>query len=281
MFDLDDITAQADNLEPLSASASRLMSIFAQDDWEPEEVIEVVQLDQALSGKVLRLANSAMLGSREPISTLDAAVMRLGKGAVLSTAVACSMRPNLDSELPQYELGDGAIWRHSVAASLFGDRLHKSTRGRIPQEVMTAALMHDIGKLLIARNLDHDDTNLLERARHEGHLDWSRAEREILMVNHGDLGGLIAQHWKLPDSIVQAILFHHDPEEMPGPDETRVLAYAVQLCDVGAHRCTGEESFGEHLLADTLDALELSRDDFDELVELAGESLDDVIGCYS
>ena len=280
MFDLDDITTQTDQLEALSASASRLLSLFAEVDWEAEEVVEVVSLDAALTGRILRLANSARLGARQEAGTLDAAIVRIGMGAVLSTAIACSMRGTLDTELPQYELGDGDIWRHSVAASLVAGLLHKKCAGRLSQDIQTAALMHDVGKLLIARNLDRDECQLLGRARREGKLDWARAEREVLMVNHGDLGGLVAQHWHLPEPIVQAILFHHDPELMPGPKAQRSLAFGVQLCDIAANRINGVLDFGEPELVVGLQELELSRADFEAILSAAADGLDEVLACY-
>ncbi|MFT4543518.1 MAG: HD-like signal output (HDOD) protein [Planctomycetota bacterium] len=281
MFDLDDITKQADQLEPLSASASRLLSIFSRDDWEPEEVIEVVALDEALTGRVLRLANSASMTGHESASSVDAAVIRLGMGAVMSTAMATSMRSNLDTSLPAYELGDGAIWRHSVTSAIVAEGIHKACRGRISQEIQTASLLHDIGKLLIARNIDEDEAEMMGRARNEGNLDWSRAEREILMVNHCDLGAIVAQHWSLPDSIVQAILFHHDPEQTPGDDSVRSIAFGVQLANIGAHRIDDEPDFGEDTIESALSNLQLSQEAFEQVLEASREKLDEVLGCYS
>jgi len=90
----------------------------------------------------------------------------------------------------------------------------------------TAALLHDIGKLVMARFLDEDIQELLRQARDDGGLDPLQAEARVLQVHHGELGGLIVQHWKLPENIVKAITYHHNPEQ--GED---LICDAVHLAD--------------------------------------------------
>jgi HD-like signal output (HDOD) protein len=111
----------------------------------------------------------------------------------------------------------------------------------LPPETATAALLHDVGKLVMSRYLRPPVLDLLAQARGSG-LQRLEAEREVLLVHHGELAGLMAQAWRLPESIVQAVGGHHEPSTVDSP-----LAYAVHLCDVVA------KAIGAGLEDDNLD----------------------------
>jgi HD-like signal output (HDOD) protein len=82
----------------------------------------------------------------------------------------------------------------------------------VPFETFTAALLHDVGKLVMARFLSPEILAHIRKARQLGGLSQTEAESLLLGVNHAELGGLVAQHWQLPPRLVQGILYHHDPE---------------------------------------------------------------------
>jgi HD-like signal output (HDOD) protein len=141
------------------------------------------------------------------------AVLRMGTGQVLALAIAAGTRPALQARLPAYGLGEGALWRHSVAAAVAIECVPGLGHCELPPEAFTAALLHDIGKLVMARFLDPEILGYIRRAQDLDHLGRLEAESLLLGVNHAELGGLIAQHWKLPPRVVLGITYHHHPEE--------------------------------------------------------------------
>lgn len=212
MLDLDAVLASAQTLKPLPASVARLTAIVSKEDVDLREVVDVVQLDQALTARMLKAANSALSASRSQIGTVKDAVVRLGSGLVLSFAMASSVKNTAGGALPGYGLGEGELWRHSVAAALAAEVLKPLVRKvSLPPEAFTAALLHDIGKLVLNRFLDRDTAASVHRARAEAGLDFEAAEAAVLGIGHGALGGTIAQRWGLPDSIVIGIRFHENP----------------------------------------------------------------------
>jgi len=213
VIDLKALTRSANALEALPASVTRLASIASKDSWNVREVEEVVSLDQALSFRLLRMANSAASASLMPVVTIRDAVVRLGIGSLLSLATATSVQKKLNAPLPEYGLTEGELWRHSVASALAAESAAAFCDVELPPETYAAALLHDFGKLVLARELDPDVLKILAAARQQGHLSSLKAEMEILTVHHGELGGLIAQHWNLPDRLVTGIIHHHTPDE--------------------------------------------------------------------
>ncbi|MCZ7527204.1 MAG: HDOD domain-containing protein [Acidimicrobiia bacterium] len=168
MIDLDALAHAASSLDPLPASLSRLAGAVSRDIPDVDEITEVVGFDEALTATLLRAANSSWSASREPITTVRAAVVRLGSGTVLSMALGGNVRARMHQALPEFGLEEGDLWRHSVAVALAAELMPRFVRVALPAEVVTAGLLHDFGKLLMARFLDDGTLSLLERARAEG-----------------------------------------------------------------------------------------------------------------
>lgn len=232
----DQLILQAQDLEPLPATASRLAKLVSDPNAEMKEIVETISLDQALTVKVLRVANSAASGATSEITTVDRAVIRLGTGAVLSMAVAAGVRTRMLGAIEAYALEEGRLWEHSVAAALAAESMIGLPSQPVPPETFTAALLHDVGKLVLGRFLDQDIREFLRRARHEGGRSAAVAESEVLDVNHAELGGLIAQHWKLPRSICVGIQYHHDPAACGDDEGLGHVPWIVHLANLVARK---------------------------------------------
>jgi HD-like signal output (HDOD) protein len=267
-IDLDALIEHANSLEPLPSSATRLSEILAQDDWDLDDVVAVVALDQGLTGKLLGVANSAASAAGDRVATVDSAVVRLGAGTVLAIAIGTGVRKQVDVAIPEYGMAEGELWSRSVAASTVADGLRLYTKRRIPIESSTAALLHDIGKLVLARYLDGDLLHYLASARNIADLTEENAEIEVLGVNHAELGGLVAQHWNLPPIIVEGISYHHAPQDAYYAHSESVIAHTVCLSSIVADFIvSGSNELPENsmLLAATKIRLGLSNPDFKSL----------------
>ena len=236
VVDHDELILQAQDLEPLPATATRLARLVANPNAEMKEIVETISLDQALTVKVLRTANSAAQGSSQEITTVDRAVVRIGTGAVLSMAVAAGVRSRMMGPVPSYDIAEGRLWEHSVAAALAAESMPGLAKVTVPPECFTAALLHDVGKLVLGRFLDEQVRGFLRRARLQGGLGESEVEAEVLDVNHGELGGLIAAHWKLPRSICVGIQYHHDPAECGDQEGLQYVPWFVHLANLVARK---------------------------------------------
>lgn len=232
----EQLILQAQDLEPLPATATRLARLVSNPNAEMKEIVETISLDQALTVKVLRVANSASQGSSNEITTVDRAVIRIGTGAVLSMAVAAGVRSRMLGSVPSYDIAEGRLWEHSVAAALAAESMPGLARVTVPPECFTAALLHDVGKLVLGRFLDQQVRDFLRRARIQSGYDEADAEAEVLDVNHGELGGLIAAHWKLPRSICVGIQYHHDPAACGNAEGLQYVPWFVHLANLVAKR---------------------------------------------
>jgi HD-like signal output (HDOD) protein len=278
MIDIEALTRSARSIEPLPPSVARLAALTAGEKWNMDKVEEVVRLDQALTLRLLRAANSAGSASARPVVSVREAVVRMGIGTLLSIGMATGVQKRMKQALPEYGLNEGALWRHSVAAALAAESAQGYCATPLPRETNAAALLHDIGKLVMARCFDADVLHVLAAAREEGGLSTLRAESELLLVHHGELGGLIAQEWRLPARLVTGIIHHHTPD-----DAGDIVADAVHVANtvakqIGTGFCASDAD--RELNPLSMERLGLTQSGFEQLCDKVNERLQRVLADY-
>lgn len=206
-----------ERLDPLPVTVRRLVDTLHDERVGPADVADLVQYDPAVASSVLRLANTAAYGGWSRIESIRDAVVRLGLAKVLDIALAdylhrLKMNPGI------YELAENDLWVHSAAASLAVRALMRERpRAGIPETAAIAALVHDIGKLVMVRYLKADVATILSLRDRKG-ITFVEAERELFGTDHAEVGGAIAERWAFPPDIRQAIANHHQvPVRDPSP----------------------------------------------------------------
>ena len=228
VIDHKDLLSSAEALGALPATVTRLANIVSNPEHDIREIVEVVSFDQALTATLLRRANSVALGARFQIKTVRDAALWLGSGSLLSLALATNVSRRLSEPIPAYGLAEGQLWKQSVAASLAAEVIRVQAGVDVPAEAPTAALLHDFGKVVLAQHFGARVLNMLAQAAVADNLGLLAAEARVFGINHADIGGLVAQHWKLPHSIVEAIIHHHHAGEHRNPASATVsLAHAM------------------------------------------------------
>jgi putative nucleotidyltransferase with HDIG domain len=272
VIDLDAISRAAGCFEPLPTSATRLASLVADEIPDVVRIVEVVTYDQALTAALLRRANSSWSASRSEITTVKDAVVRIGAGPVVALALGVNVRTRLMGAIPAYGLAEGDLWNHSVAATLAAECLMRVAPRRLPTETPTAALLHDVGKLVMARFGDEESLAAIEAVRAAG-ATRMQAEAEVLGVDHAQLGGMVARAWRLPDSLVAGIERHHATKGQAHADSAVLIAYAVHLADVVAKAVGAGAADNAELetFARAMGELGLSADDYDSVCRLVAD----------
>ena len=230
-INLDELLYRARKLPAFPATTVRLAQIVSNQGYDVDDVARCVKYDQTLTLKLLSAANSAAYAAEEQVSTVYEAVLRLGSSQVLTIAVSRDARSMFRVALPAYRLEEGELWKHSVATALAGEIASCYCDLASSPEVFTTALLHDVGKLVMGHFIDHSIFRAISELRVSEKLSCIEAESRILGISHASLGGYIAENWNLPRSIVDGILYHHDP--ILGSKD---ICYLVFLADCVAHR---------------------------------------------
>lgn len=202
----------------MPVSVQRLMKTLQSDNVGVAQIAGHIECDPAMAAVVLRLANAAAYMGTRPTSNLREAVMRLGKANILNIVLGGSLKA-LRARVPLYGLGEDDLWLHSAAASLAvkAVQIERPSAG-VPDSAAVAALLHDIGKLVMARFMKADVFAIFDLAI-ERHITFVAAERQLLGCDHTEIGGALARHWGLPEDITRAIEQHHQ-ETIADPTPT-------------------------------------------------------------
>jgi HD-like signal output (HDOD) protein len=201
-----DLVEAVDDLLSLPDAATRLNALLTDPDASSGEIADVVSLDPALSARVLRAVNSAYFGLRVRVDTISKAISMIGTSElhslVLATSAAQAFR-NISCKLVDME----SFWQHSVRAALAARGFAETSLRRHRERVFLAALMHDVGQLVIYHQLPAESTKILE-AMQKGE-PREATEFALLGFTHADVGAALLERWNLPASLTQPVRFHH------------------------------------------------------------------------
>jgi len=205
-----------DRLEPLPLTVQKLILVLDDEAVDFREVAQIIEYDGAITANVLRVANSAAFGGLCHIREIRDAAVRLGTVTLLDILLIGHLRA-LRIRAPQYGLTEDDLWLHGAAASLAAKAIvREARRARVPQVATVAALIHDIGKLIMVRYMKADVPSLFEICQ-EKNITLVEAERMILECDHAEVGGAMARKWSFPNPVTRAIELHHQPPQ-PEPD---------------------------------------------------------------
>jgi putative nucleotidyltransferase with HDIG domain len=222
-----EIIRRVGQLPPLPDTAVKLMNVINDPLSTVEQIVEVVKYDQAVTAEVLRLCNSAYFGLSRTITSVNEAMLRLGTVKVLQLVMSIHTNSLLSREQTGYGLNPGILWRHSVAVALTASGVAQYTKLSNANLVFTAGLLHDIGKVVLNEYVAAEFAEIVRRIKEEN-LSFVEAEHQVLGYSHQEIGAKITEMWKLPETIVQCIRFHHDPAGLDPPDP---LVDTVYLAD--------------------------------------------------
>ena len=225
---LDKLIASIQDLPSLPAVVLELMHKLDDEDAGMRLLADKIAKDQALSAKVLRLANSSFYGMQSKVSTIQQSITILGfnsvRALVTAAAVIDRYSANKDSSLDF-----DAFWRHSIGTALCAKALARHISFNQDHAFITG-LLHDIGRLVIVTYSPRDYEQVLDcRAAQDCYL--YEAEQQTLGFDHAAAGRAIMAHWKFPPSILDAVERHHAPDRASVDSLTAI----VNLADSVAH----------------------------------------------
>ena len=225
-----------DRLPVMPAVAARVLA-FEDDVVSVVELSEVLSADPALTVALLKVANSAYYGFARQLSTVREAVLLLGFKQVRQVAVGASMIHawrGVPREDDGFDLD--LFWGHSMAVALMAETAARKFNAARPEEAFTAGVIHDMGVLALRKVYPAEFALAFEQARRQG-APLCDAELEFVGFTHAQVGAALAERWRLPSRLVEAVGRHHDALLTPGADGLAgVLGFADQVAEhYGVH----------------------------------------------
>lgn len=216
------------NLPPFRPVAAKLMRLTAQDDVPITKVQQVLRTDVAFSAEVLRLANSALVGTRTEVLSVSHAVAMLGLERLKALAMTIAMR-----DFSSSSKNDEAMqlcWRYNLATAIICEWLARF----LPLDAetcYTAGLIHDIGRLAILRSFPDEYMQMLSVIEEHG-FDLLRCEKDLFDIDHCEAGAWLLVRWEFPAELRYVAEFHHEEPDQATPELVKAVYISWQIADM-------------------------------------------------
>ncbi len=209
---LNELVNRVDEIPVFSQTVSKILKLVEDPKSKVSDIQNEILKDQGFTTKVLKLANSAYFGLSGKIKTVSQATTLLGFQAIKSMVLASAVGKVLNAELPGYALEREALWQQSQICAITARVISKKIKFPQPDQAYTAGLLRDIGKVILDHYLSDQFQTIMDQVN-EGHKPFIEVESEMLGFNHGQVGAKIAEKWHLPEELIEAIAYHHQPEK--------------------------------------------------------------------
>jgi putative nucleotidyltransferase with HDIG domain len=223
---LGKIRVFVEKMPSLSTTVSKVLEICSRPDTAPNDLNRVISLDPVLTGQVLKLINSAYYSLVNKVTSLTRAIIMLGLNTVKNLALSTAIIRSVGQAKKSKVLPIKDFWAHSIGVGVMA-KLLAAERG-LPlaerEEYFVAGLLHDLGKIPFG----DEYTEVLARVK-SAQETLIFAEREVMALDHEEIGQMIASKWKLNAVITDAICHHHTPR-LASPEHQGLVA-TVALAD--------------------------------------------------
>lgn len=207
---VDSILRSIARLKPMPSNVSSLLREIERQDTSIDKLTGMIELDQVLTALVLQLSNSASLGYARSCSTVHEAIMHIGLKRLKTVLTTSSATNMMSRSVSGYRLGAGELWHHSITVAVAAEWLAQTFHYPDTEQAYVAGLLHDIGKLLMDQVILSNYIKIADYVA-SYRMPLSQVEETLIGIDHGKVGGLIAEHWDFPVELADAIRFHHAP----------------------------------------------------------------------
>jgi len=264
------LVATIGDLPASPATVSAVMGLTSNLESRVEDVCQVLSSDQSLTARVLKLSNSSFYGRSKEVKSLQEAILILGFFTVRSMVIASSAHAMLAAG--NEDPNRGKLWAHSFSTSIAARQLAAELKLNNKDEIYIAALLHDIGKLVLMQKFPIKYANLIQRVEEE-RLSFCQLEQELFGFTHAEVAELLLESWSFPDSLRRAIRDHHDIEGLTGL-KTPSMSVVINAANCLAKRLeVGFEDYQPESMdeVESLASLGFEPDDFDRLTQTINE----------
>jgi HD-like signal output (HDOD) protein len=278
---IDSMLAETASVRALRPAAQQVLTLTGRAESSVQSIVNAIRQDQALSLRMLKMANSTLYARGDRVDNVAKAVARIGlaqiRSAVMSVAVLDAFGSFSGSDVFRADW----FWEHSAACGLMASRLSRAfdRPSEHCETMFTTGLLHDLGRLLYAEHLPEHYPRVVQTADRLG-LPLETVESRLLLVNHADITDRLLRHWNFSPTMIAPVALHHlsvaniKATAPRSADDVILLALANRLAHAMLAGCSGNEvlysveEFVDHLRLDAARVGELLARAHEELADL-------------
>jgi putative nucleotidyltransferase with HDIG domain len=275
MMDLQKIISGITGLKPLPGVINKIMAVIQDPDSTMSQLSEIISLDAVATANLLKAANSAYYGCAQKVDSIRQAIVFLGMDEVVDLMLLSCSAENLKRPQRGYGLEAGGLWRYSVASAMLARKL--AVQQAMPEVhlVFTAALLKDIGKVVLEQYVA-GDLERIEALVSNGRSSFREAEKAVLGIDHAELGALVARVWQFSPSMVDIIANHHQPDQATLAKKETTIVYTSDVLCMMMGVNDGRDGLAYRFHQDAVESIGMTAADLETIIADFAEDLQKV-----
>ncbi len=214
------------DLPPMPQTVLKAREIMADPKSGFQDLAKILEVDQAIAAKILKMANSSYYGLRGNVTSIQKAAVVLGHKTLGELITMGGISTLLAHRLEGYGLDAGDIWKHGLAVAFGAKIIAERIAPKLANDAFTSGLLHDSGKLILDEYIV-ERWQSFEEIMSDGQHTFLDAEKTVLELSHPEIASEVCKAWKIPEPLTLAIRYHHHPSQSNGSK----LAYIVHVAD--------------------------------------------------
>jgi len=275
MSTLEVLLKDIGNLNPIPAIVNQILTCTEDPNSSMNDVADIIVFDPIITANVLRMVNSAYFGLSRQIDSIHDAVNMLGMNNIVDMVLLKSSAKTLSNSQKGYGLNEGDLWKQAVSSALIAKEIAKNKAIRNTHLVFTAALLKDIGKIILDRYISDSSQKINDLVQNQG-FSFREAEKKVIGIDHAELGGIVAKMWDFTPKMINIISNHHmGKENHDYTKETQIVYLADNVCmmmGIGV----GSDGLAYRFYADVLENLDISETDLQIIIAGFAEKMQKV-----
>ncbi len=271
MTNIDDIISGIGTLTPIPPVAAQIMALSEDENSSVSDIADLIIHDPSITASLLKICNSAYFGLPRQIESVRDAITLLGLDQIVELVLLNGTAENFRDEPDGYGLGEGELWHHAVLSAHVAKVLAEN-HGLANKKhlIFTAALLKDIGKIIMGRFVafSYEKINILV---HSKGYSFNEAEKEIIGMNHEELGAQVGKKWRFGDKLIYIIGNHHMTDETCRNDPETALVYLADIVCMMIGFGTSVDGLAYLFYSDVLNRMNLTEKDLQNVIFDTGE----------
>jgi HD-like signal output (HDOD) protein len=214
------------DLPPMPQTVFKAREVLGNPQSSFQEVARVLEADQSIAARILKMANSSYYGMVGKVSSIQHASVVLGYKTLSEVVTLAGASGVLASKMEGYDQDAGELWKHSLGVALGSKIISNLKKPDLANDAFAAGLIHDVGKLILDPYVLEKKEAFREYMAAEPR-PFLLAEKELLGFDHGEIAFDLCKTWNVPQNLIAAIRYHHSP----GRSQQSDLAYIVHVAD--------------------------------------------------
>jgi putative nucleotidyltransferase with HDIG domain len=251
------------DLPPMPQAVIKIQHLILDLNSDTAQVAGIIESDQAIAAKVLKMANSAFYGMSGKISSIHQASLLLGYrtlGEIVTMAAAADI---LTGKMPGYGYDSQELWQHWLSVAFTAKMIAAMKHKDLLHEAHTAGLIHDVGKIILDRHV-LENKDQISAYMAQGEKTFLDAEGYFFGFDHAEIASEICQTWKIPEKTSLAIKCHHQPSISNGDELSYILHVADNISTMGGIGYDDDDALYE-LEKGAMDFIKLTQEEVSDI----------------